>query len=301
MTTVADTRTSWHLGLPHTHCGAVSEVALLMHALDIQWTIVGRCLGCPASRLLDRLGQPVYASVYFVDLSGFPDTGLAAFGPDDDLDIVSTLHRFGKTMLDGGHSLYPAGLVPPESPGPSPAPHVRLSNVLVSLGAGQHDLRIATPANADVECIPALTHEPDSYRLIKEAQQRGAFFDPPSGAPQLADGTKTVDCRINRDRDLNGVGLLYFANYVAFMDFAERTVLERDGLFPPDALDGRVTLRRRIGFYGNAAPHDTLTIAVQAFGLDATREHLMFHYRVQRRSDGRTIAVASAEKRLRRL
>jgi len=62
-TTVPYTRTSWHLGMPHTHCGAVSEAALLVHALDIQWNMLGSAVACPASHLIDSHGHAVYASV----------------------------------------------------------------------------------------------------------------------------------------------------------------------------------------------------------------------------------------------
>lgn len=63
-------RTPWHLGMPHTIARTLNEVALLGHAQD---------------------------------LFGFPSAGLAAFGPDDDLDVVSTLGRYGPSMLDAEH------------------------------------------------------------------------------------------------------------------------------------------------------------------------------------------------------
>ena len=50
---------------------------------------------------------------------------------------------------------------------------------------------------------------------------------------------------IDVDRDTNGAGLVYFANYVAFMDTAERLAL--DGVAPERSLR-----HRRIAYYGNA-------------------------------------------------
>src|SRR5689334_2171941 len=121
--------------MPHTHFGAVSEVALLMHVLDIQWNMVAELLECPASRLMDGEGQPVYASVYFAEVGGFPEAGLGAFGPDDDVEVVSAVGRYGKTVLDGVHHLHPAGVLPRDLPSTlPPGPYVRLSNVLVSIG-----------------------------------------------------------------------------------------------------------------------------------------------------------------------
>ena len=292
-------RSALHLGMPHTQAGGLGEVALLAHAGDLRWSAIGAATGVPASHQRDAEGRAIYASFYFVELNGFPPRGLGAFGPDDDLEIVSTLVRFGRSMLDGEHALYPAGALGADLPATLPAgPRVRLSNVFVCQGAGPDDLRITAPENSRVEDIPASPEEPDSYRLIKEARRDGRFFEPPDGAAPLWSGGRTVTYPINPDRDVNGVGLVYFANYVAFMDFGERQALEASGAYRPAELDGRATLRRRIGFYGNARHHDSLTIEVEAWAPRGARDRLLLHHRVRRSTDGRLIAVSSAEKTL---
>src|SRR5207253_3160646 len=127
--------------------------------------------------------------------------------------------RFGRSMMDGEHRLYPLGALPAELPAALPeAPRVQLSNVLVAVGKGADDLRIAWPENARIEDVPALHEEPESYRTIKRARHEGRFFSAPDGATPLWPGSRSTSCPINPDRDLNGVGLLYFCNYVAFMD-----------------------------------------------------------------------------------
>ena len=103
---------------------------------------------------------------------------------------------------------------------------------------------------------------------------------------------------INPDRDVNGVGLIYFANYVSFMDLAERATLEEFGGYSATDLDGRTTLRRRIGYYGNAQRHDTLEIDVEAFRLATRPDHLLLNHRIRRPADGRLIAVSTVEKAL---
>src|SRR4051794_8259130 len=93
---------SWHLGMPHTICGALSEIALFAYSQDLHWKELGAVLGCPASQLLDAAGNEVYASVYFADFNG-GDRGVTAFSPDDEVDIIGSLGRFGPSMLDGVH------------------------------------------------------------------------------------------------------------------------------------------------------------------------------------------------------
>jgi probable biosynthetic protein (TIGR04098 family) len=292
-------RSRLQLGMPHTRCHAISEIALLSHAAHLRWGDISTLSGTAASRQRDAEGRPVYASIYYVDIAGFPAAGLGAFGPDDELEVVSTLGRFGRSMMDGEHRMYPVGVLPAELPATLPdAPRVQLSNVLVAVGKGADDLRIAWPENARIEEVPVLPAEPESYRTIKRARQEGRFFSAPEGATPLWSGAQSAVCAVNPDRDLNGVGLLYFCNYVAFMDFAERKLLEEGSFFSPEELDRRVTVRRQIGFYGNAQPHETLEIEVEAASLAGDVGRLILHHRVRRRSDQRLIAVGSVEKTL---
>ena len=91
---------------------------------------------------------------------------------------------------------------------------------------------------------------------------------------------------------------MYFANYVAFMDLAERKTLQAAGVYAPTALDGRVTVRRRIGFYGNAQRHDSVAVDVEAWRLPGDGRRLLLQHRVRRAADDRLIAVSTVEKLL---
>lgn len=286
--------------MPHTSWGALSEVALVAAAGDIRWSDLGALTGVPASRHRNADGRAVYASFYYVGVDAPSPHGLAVHAPDDDVEIVSTVMRFGRSMLDGTQHVYPAGTLAADLPEVlPPALAVRLSNVLVCEGAGPDDLRITTPVNADLEAVAATPDEPDSYRAIREARVAGRFFDAGPGAEALWPGVHEVVYRINPDRDVNGVGLVYFANYVAFADYAERAALEAAGCFAPDALNRRVTLRRRVGYYGNARFDDALIIEVEGWRPAGATDGVVAHHRVRRRSDGRLVAVSTVEKRVR--
>lgn len=293
------TRTIWQLGMPHTICGALGEVALLAQAQHLHWSEIGTLTGCAASRLRDAAGDAVYASVYFAELDAGPE-GLAAFAPDDTVALLGALGRYGPSILDGVHLLRPAGAAgeAPAAPDAAVPPLVRISFVLVSSGGGIDALRIAAPANAPIDRIPALPREPDSYRLIKEAKAAGHLGPRPRAARPLWDGRVVRVYPINPDRDLNGVGLLYFANYVTFLDAAEREALAARAGVAPEHLPARVTMRRRIAYYGNALPTDRLEIGVEAFADPDDARRLTVLHDVRRVSDGRLIALARAERRL---
>jgi probable biosynthetic protein (TIGR04098 family) len=294
------THSTWHLGMPHTISGALGEVALLAHAQDLHWNELGALAGCPASRFRDAAGSEVYASIYFAELDGTGDRGLAAFRPDDEIEVFGTLGRYGPSMLDGVHRLYPAGTAASAAASVTPSLVLRLSFVLVAMGRGPDELRVSTPANGRIDRVPSLADEPDSYRLVKTAQRAGGFGEPPAGARRLWADDFSRDYPIDPDRDLNGVGLLYFANYVALLDSAERAALEERAGLAAEHLDGRVTVRRRVAYYGNACSSDRLRITVEAYTLGNVADgRFRVHHRVHRISDGRLIALASAERRLR--
>ena len=171
--------------------------------------------------------------------------------------------------------------------------------MLVALGRGPDELRVSTPANARLDAVPSLGAEPASYRLVRTALASRRLVEAPPEAPPMWPGEFTREYPIDPDRDLNGVGLLYFANYVTFLDAAERDALEECAGVEPRRLDGRVTMRRRIAYYGNALSSDRLRVRVEAHALDASRSRFLVQHRMERVSDGRLIALASAERRLR--
>lgn len=274
-----------------TICGALRETALLATMQERHWREMGELTGCPASRFRDQHGNAVYASVYFVEVTT-GDEGLGAFGPDDELAVSGALSRYGSSMLDGVHHLAAVG-------DQSGALTVKISFVLVAGDEGPDALRVSTPANAALGRIPGLAVEPISYRAIRTAQADGGFFVAPPEARRLWDGAFEFAAAIDPDRDLNGVGLLYFANYVTFLDASERAALVEAG-FAPVALDGRITRRRQIGYYGNATPRDRLLVDVEAYALNGPpMTRFLVNHRVRRQSDGRLIAIASAERALR--
>jgi probable biosynthetic protein (TIGR04098 family) len=294
-------RSQLHLGMPHTISGAVSEIALLAHAQDLHWKEMGRLTGCPVSRQVNDAGSDVYASVFFADLQGPSDRGLSVFGPDDQVELAGGLGRYGASLLDGTHEIR---LVEDAAGGAggggAPPLALRLSFVLVAMGAGPDTLQVSTPNNARLDQVPSLGREPDSYRLVRSAQAAGTLLPAPPNARRLWEQPYTRTYPINPDRDLNGVGLLYFANYVAFLDVAERDALQEVGGFDASLLHPGVTVRRRIAYYGNARASDRLRLTVEGWMLDGPgAARLLVQHSIHRESDGRLVALSSAE-RLRR-
>ena len=129
----------------------------------------------------------------------------------------------------------------------------------------------------------------------------------PAGYVPLTKGPVRAEYRLVPDRDVNGVGLIYFANYPVFLDICERQILAGTELpFTDDLLDRRTPIRRRIAYLSNASGRDTLDIEIEAwienpFALahpqpEAASIRLLASYRMYRRSDRRLMMAATAQK-----
>ena len=159
---------------------------------------------------------------------------------------------------------------------------------------GAEWLKRSSPAGSAFAAIPQAASSPDAADLVKAAREDGYFSRPAPGFEPLTDGPVTTEYRIVPDRDLNGAGLLYFANYPMILDICEREALSP--LIPEDMLDRRTIVRRRSAYLNNAASHDTLVVETEAWLKRGPETRLFVNARMSRRSDGRLMIVSTAEK-----
>jgi probable biosynthetic protein (TIGR04098 family) len=181
-------------------------------------------------------------------------------------------------------------------------PAARLSNIFVKQFGGAEWLKKGRPAHPGFTRIPELVDPPDSYALTKEAERAGRFPIPDSTWVAMTDGAVIREYRLVPDRDLNGAGLVYFANYPMFLDICERDVLRSARVPLPDRIaDCRTLVRRQSAYLNNAAAQDTLHIAMEPWLRVVERDgvldlHLHVNYRMHRQSDNRLMMVSNADK-----
>jgi probable biosynthetic protein (TIGR04098 family) len=304
------------IGMPLTGMANLAEGPLLKHLGDLRWKQMSALCGVPSRRIVDAEGDRLYPTFFYVEMA-FPDEKpMAAYGENDRVKIVSTLRRFGGAMLDGISFLFPADGSPEsdeppfdglESARAGKVPAVRLSNIFVKQFAGAEWLRKSRPAVPGFRRIPESEGAPDCQLAVKQAEKEGRFSDPPDGFVPMTDGPVRVEYRLVPDRDLNGAGLVYFANYPVFLDICEREVLASAGRpLTDDLIDRRTLVRRRSAYLNNASSRDTLVVEIEPWveapaaggagepGLAPIR--LFVNARMFRRSDGRLMMVSTAEK-----
>jgi probable biosynthetic protein (TIGR04098 family) len=303
------------IGMPLTGRNGLGETPLLKYVGDLRWRHISAMCGVPSKDIVDAEGHRLYATFFYVELA-FPEARpMAAYGENDQLTVVSSMKSFGESLLDGT-----AYLLPAESPDvneePYPSveagvaagvPSIRLSNIFVKQFDGAAWLKRSRPSSPGFRKITSLAEPPSSYATIKEVQQAGYFSRPDASYLPLTPGPNRFEYRLEPDRDLNGAGLVYFANYPLFVDIAERHALSvGERALSSELLDRRTLVRRRSAYLNNASASDALTIETEAwiqnpFGIGhATPElapiRLFVNTKMIRQSDGRLMYISTAEK-----
>jgi probable biosynthetic protein (TIGR04098 family) len=304
------------IGMPLTGKANLAETPLLKLVGDIRWKHIAQLLRTGSKQLVDDTGQRLYATFFYVEV-GFPEeTPMAYFGENDRFTIVNTLKFHDDAIADGYHFFYPADW--PEHrkvalPDGQEAlelgiPFVRTSNAFVRMVQGASWLKKASPVQLGRSHLASAAGVSDSYNRLLKVSQEDRFRDPPAAFSPLTPGRVRHTYAPDPDRDLNGVGLLYFANYSMVLDVVERAALtERAAIrLSHELLDWRTVVRRESAFLCNIVPSDSIEVLLEAWienpflSPPGSRElkpiRLFLNYEMYRRSDGRKMLVSTAEK-----
>jgi probable biosynthetic protein (TIGR04098 family) len=303
------------IGMPHTGLMNLAETPLLKYLGDLRWAHISAVCDVPICDLRDLDGHRLYPTFFYVELAFPENRPMASFGENDVLKMLCTLERYGDSMLDGVTYMFPADrtdaavtLYPNlETAVEAGVPAARFSNIFVHQYDGSEWLKKSRVSNRGFRRITKLTEAPDSYMAARQAQKDLAFKHPGSDYLRMTEGTVRVEYDLVTDRDLNGAGLVYFANYPVFLDISERKVLAEAKLsLPQELIDKRTLVRRQSAYLGNASIHDTVQVDITAWvqnpvraGLERPEQapiRLFLNYRMTRRSDGRLMMISTAEK-----
>ena len=275
------------LGLPHTNRLGLWEPYLLMQAGHAQWNAIAQAIGVPLSALRTRTGGEVYAAFYYIDLVVPDATPIESFGLDDALRVRVGLRAFKNIAIEGRLEFGS-----PESFARDDAgrPRIHFGNIFITPVRGNSELRVAPPANADFSGIPALPNDENPYHVTRDARATGTL-GLITDAWTAAAPPFEYRCELDPDRDTNGAGLVYFANYVVFVEMADRRACLAAGI------SGERSLRhRRIAYYGNADPGDAIVVRTHLYR-DPSRPGMLGHRcTIERAHDGTLICLTEAIK-----
>lgn len=274
---------SIELGMPLLGRSGLNESSLLKAIGHDRWQTLERLGSVRTSDIRDAFDNRLYATFCFVELVLDAQRPLSQYDENDLLTFSRDLSHYSRIYLDGNYKLQDGGPF-----------NIRCTNVFIYQLAGPQQLKMSQPENLDFSQITELNTQPDSLMLCRAAKEAGTFRPLETDGVDL--GSREVVYPLDADRDANGAGLIYFANFVCFLDFAERSVLRERGS-PEELMDARSTYWRRIGYFGNAEVTDQLKISIRGRARIAGELGLFgFDYCVHRASDDKLILVSSVRK-----
>ncbi|MFN0205837.1 MAG: LnmK family bifunctional acyltransferase/decarboxylase [Planctomycetota bacterium] len=305
-----------NLGLPHLAPFALGDAPMLKHLGHMRWQSFEQLAGVPTAQVADNKGRRLYATFYYIDICYPPFAPANVFRENDSIVVTGDLCARGRNILDGYFAIYRSGDVREKEWGvPDPAtaqkfidagiPYIRLSNIFIQQEQGPEKLKIGQPSNADFSKIHSLSEQPEGNDRNREARELGYYFPPPENAVPAAPVKIAFDYVVDPDRDVNAAGLVYFANFPAFFEVAERRAMAAlpNGGLPRDLADKRGTLRRKIGYFGNAKATDMIRLRAECTldpepitAGDITYGLLWFTSAVERSTDQQLIALTTAHR-----
>jgi len=294
------------LGLPHTNRWGLAEHLLLMHAGHVHWTALAGTIGVPLSQLHAKDGGPVYATFYFIE-ERFPDhAALNAFDLDDAVRFRLTQRTYKRTTVEAQLIFDRVERLPALADSPSPIspaagigrhPYVRFGNIFITPARGNSQLRVTAPVEGDFSTLPVLPNDENPYQITKTAAASGRLGLLDDCWEPLSSEAADVSYAIDPDRDTNGAGLIYFANYITFMDAAERAAAAACADERVRTAVGRIVRQRRVAFYGNVSLSDTIRTHVTLFHSAADSSLVAARYAIYRQEDNELICLSEAIKR----
>ncbi len=256
-----------HTVWPSISAGPMSLVARLG---DWTWQAVSQAFDLDVLSARTATGAPAYLSFHYCRYRGSPrfQLGSATFG--DQLDVATQVACAGPQSTLTLHRVSRDGPLAPLSPsgfwGPNPDGELRaeqLNRWITPGGDSNTELTATAPVGFDPDRVPALPAEHSPRQRIRRARE-SATFRPAAAAP--AGEPCILRYTIDAARDLNAVGLLYFAAYSGLTDWALCQAWRHWGRGDAAFLH-RVVLDQELLYLSNADPGDLLEISVRPWRL----------------------------------
>lgn len=262
---------------------------------DWTWDAVSAACGINAYTARDERGAPTYLAFHYIHLRGGAGLRIRDLTFGDELRVDSRVFGFGSESVltlheirRGGHRgrrVDPDGFFAYDDPRCLYAQNFNRWVVRGSSG-GNDTLHSASPAGFRHDHLPVL----DPRYSPRRAH---AGLRAPTPGDEHAD--LTVDYPIEPARDLNGVGLLYFAAYFSIVDWALVRLWRHRGGTDAGFL-ARTVHDQRIAYLGNADVGAVLRVRLTRCpggtvpGADETVRAVLTE-----RGSGRAIAVAEQQ------
>ncbi|MCP5042667.1 MAG: hypothetical protein GY944_16710 [bacterium] len=312
---------SFTVGMPNMVPDQLSEVELLKIFAEFQWTQLGAALDCPSHLLVSDEGERLYASVIQVESSFGREGNISQYQEGDVVHARGKVQFYAKHFLEGW-ALFDKKEVPEEAItrlatkadlDDVDGTWICMTNAIVARLADNSRLKTFGPADIAQKDVPTAPEKPIGIVEHEGVMQTGCvapFFEQSQLTPIDPIDTSPIPYAIQLENDVNGAGLLYFARYIAMMNYAERIFLLRrlERPLSQPLIRFLSTERRRSYFFANAPETDEVMVHVRASAVDldaAPRRsselrtealRFQFEFDLHRKSDGVLMARSIVSK-----
>lgn len=284
--------------------GMCGPSSLFMGLLgDWTWETVSALCDTDVFTARNDAGNPTYLAFYYFRVRGSRTfhPRMLTFG--DRLDIVSGCYDQGSESVLTLHRISRSGDGDPDRPlDPEEfrlAPrknclYVENFNRWVTRGrsGSNQSLVKSSPPGFRHERLPALSDRFSPRAVYRRARTGLTFRDPADPAYEALPGEVTVEHPVDVVRDVNGVGLLYFASYFSMVDDALLALWRQRG-GTDAAFLGRTVVDQQICYLGNADVNAVLTLTASSWRHTGVPGDEVTDVVVRDRDTGRVLAVST--------
>lgn len=265
---------------------------------DWTWETVNQLCDVNTFKAVDVQGTPTYLSFFYYHIIGDKTFNLRTPTFGDQLQIISTCFDFGSESILTLHRITKKEQELPSTfsineffvnryPG---CLYVQNFNRWVQRGVGGNkELYTASPLNFRYGHLDKLTPEYSPRNVYDFARRNGAFVHEES-YQLMNEWTESYE--IDMARDLNGVGLLYFASYFSIVDTVLGKVWRQMNRTVSSFLD-RVELEKQFCFLGNTEAGVLLTIQIRRYMSEKDNNNERFDIQVIERETQRMLAIVA--------
>ena len=269
---------SFTVAMPHLAPGnKLSEVELLKVLGSYQWEAIARVLGRPSQAITSELNERLYSSWIDVELKFAENRGPDHFGEGAQIRVKNRVGVFAKRFVEGffvlGEEAIPEDVLQATKTRADlralDSTWAYMTNAFIAPVGGNTRLKVFKPAGIETLDLPEVDHTPEGIADQARVQATGqieALGESDPGVEVRVRDPRPVAYALVPESDVNGAGLVYFARYLAIMNYGERVFLS-DRLEKPLSNPFNTCLsteHRRIYYFANAAPTDTVDVAVSA-------------------------------------
>lgn len=269
---------------------------------DWTWETVARQCGLDVLNARNQAGDRIYLAFSYFHMQASPDVHPLGLAVGDDVDLLSQTYSSGPGAVVVLHRISRAGHCIPDDPGFLSSGEIHSSpqrdclyienlNRWITRG-GSTGLTSSAPAAFDHGHLPALPARHPLRALPSAARRVGSLARVAQPRLYPVAPERTMTYRIDPSRDLNGVGLVYFAAYFSFIDSALLEYSRQMGR-PDQSFLRRRLIDHKLCYYGNPDPDATLGIMVRLYADPSRPQEEVADVIVRDHGAGRLLAMSA--------